>query len=67
MATKLASQILVSPPFREAALPGIGRLVLKVLLIALVAMLVVATRYLVFEYAHGGEPVVLGLRQFVSP
>ena len=66
MPTRLASHVLPSPPL-WTALPGIGRVVLKLLVIAVVAMVVVATRYLLFEYAHGGEPVVLSLLQFVSP
>ena len=66
MSTRLAPRVLPSPTLRTAP-PVVGRVVLKVLVIALVAMLVVATRYLLFEYAHGGEPVVLSLLQFVSP
>jgi hypothetical protein len=66
MSTRLAPQVLPAP-LREVALPVVGRVVLKVLVIALIAMVVVATRYLLFEYSHGGEPVVLSLLQFVSP
>jgi hypothetical protein len=67
MSTRLAPQILPLPPLRTVALPVVGRVVLRVLVIALIAMVVVATRYLLFEYAHGGESVVLSLLQFVSP
>ena len=39
----------------------------SVLAIALIAVVVVAVRYLLFEYAHGGEAVVLRLLKFLSP
>jgi hypothetical protein len=67
MSTRLAPHVLPTTTLREAALPVVGRVVLKVLVIALIAMVVVATRYLLFEYAHGGESVVLSLLQFVLP
>ena len=37
------------------------------LAIALIAVVVVALRYLLFEYGHGGEAVVLRLLKFLSP
>jgi len=37
------------------------------LAIALIAVVVVAVRYLLFEYAHGGAAVVLRLLRFLSP
>jgi len=67
MSTRLAPHVLPTTPLREAALAVAGRVILKVLVIALIAMVVVATRYLLFEYGHGGEPVVLSLLQFASP
>src|SRR5262245_42986263 len=50
MSTRLARHVLPTTPLREAALAVVGRVILKVLVIALIAMVVVATRYLLFEY-----------------
>jgi hypothetical protein len=39
----------------------------SVLAIALIAVVVAAVRYLLFEYTHEGQSVVLRLLQFLSP
>jgi hypothetical protein len=56
MSTRALPQVLPRPHERSAVPPAIGRIVLKVLVIALIAVVVVAVRYLLFAYAQGGRP-----------
>ena len=67
MSSRAVPPVLARPIDPAARIPAIGRTVLVVLAITLIAMVVVAVRYLLFEYAHGGESIVLRLLQFFSP